>query len=254
MEEPSPDRVPPSSAGDSQRRIAELTQLAGGLAHELRNPLSTMMLQLRLLGELLSDESLHLQTMRRRAQAKVDTLRREAERLQGLFDDFLHLTGPRSLEPREIDLRETVARLLAFVAPSLADSGVSVIYDPPKEAVNCPADENLIRQALINLVLNAQQAMPDGGTLRIDVCSDGGQAVVRVADSGVGIAPSERERVWRPFFSTKARGTGLGLSITLRIVREHGGSLAFESELAKGTVFTVRLPGIAAEVETPDAD
>ena len=109
-------------------------------------------------------------------------------------------------------------------------------------------DEPLLSQALLNLLLNAQQAMPDGGTLRVVLTADADWCVLVISDTGIGIAPADRERIFAPFYSTKSKGTGLGLSITRRIILEHGGLLACESELGKGTSMTVRLPlrGFAA--------
>ncbi len=225
-----------------RRTIAEITELAGWLAHELRNPLSTMMINLKLLTEYLEDTTASPEDIRRRALVKLGVLRREAERLQTLFDDFLHLTGPYRLLREPTDLMAVVDRLVAFLEPVLQSGNVEVTIIRPDQPLRCAVDEKLISQSLLNILINAQQSMPDGGILTISVEADDGLGVVSVTDTGVGIAPEQRESVFRPFFSTKEGGSGLGLSITRRIIQEHGGTLTLQSTPGEGTTFVVRLP------------
>ena len=238
-----PERPDDSGLAEKYKRtVAEMAELAGGLAHELRNPLSTMMINLKLLAEDLRDTTSPFEDVRRRALLKVEVLRRESQRLQSLFDEFLNLTGPCRLRPEPTDLNLIVDRLVEFFAPLAQSKGIEVRLDRAETPVRCVADEKLLSQALLNIVVNAQEAMPDGGILRLSVGQGGGCATVAVSDTGVGIAPEDRERIWRPFFSIKASGTGLGLSLTQQIISEHGGRLDFESELGRGTTFTIRLP------------
>jgi signal transduction histidine kinase len=222
--------------------VVEMAELVGGLAHELRNPLSTMMVNLKLLTEDLNDIGLHPEDARRRALLKVDVLRREAERLQNLFDKFLNLTDPYCLERAEADVNAIITRLVEFFEPSAKDSRITLNVVLANDPLPCRVDEKLLRQALLNMVINAQQAMPNGGTLHITTEADGDMVVIKLSDTGIGIAGQDRERILRPFFSTKAGGNGLGLSITQRIISEHGGVLDFESEPGRGTTFTIRLP------------
>ena len=233
------------------RTVSEMAELAGGLAHELRNPLSTMMVNLTLLAEDLADEAARPEDTRRRALIKVETLRREAARLQRLFDEFLHLTGERRLECADVDIGEVVARLVEFFAPEAGRENVSIALDREDQPLICSVDERLLRQALLNLAINARQAMPEGGTLRFCVRRDGDSAVIALTDTGVGIESKQLERIFRPFYSTKAGGSGLGLPITQRIVGEHGGTLACKSEVGRGTTFTIRLPLAAAGTSGP---
>ncbi len=224
------------------RVIAEMTELAGGLAHELRNPLSTILINLELLAEDLQDSGADPDEARRRALLKVDTLRREAKRLQALCDDFLNLAGPCRVQHKPTDLNAVLARLGEFFEPLARQHKIRLkLLDPDSEVI-CPADEKLLSQAILNLLINAQQAMPDGGLLRIGARKDGLWAVIEVSDTGVGVAPEHHEQILRPFFSTKVNGTGLGLSTTRRIVEEHNGTLTFESTVGKGTTFTIRIP------------
>jgi signal transduction histidine kinase len=232
----------PADHDSLQRRVAELTELAGGLAHELRNPLATVMLNLQLLAEDLQNEQSRPEDVRRRALLRVNGLQREAERLQALFDEFLRLAGSWSIQTVTTDLRPIIRRLVEFLEPLLHAHKIEAVVRLPDEPVTCRVDEKLLSQALLNIVINAQQAMPHGGTLGIELDPRPDSVSVRISDTGMGIAKDDYERILRPFFSTKAGGTGLGLSLVKRIVEEHGGSLRFESELGRGTTFTVTLP------------
>lgn len=227
---------------EPNRLVAEMTGLVGGLAHELRNPLSTMMVNLELLAEDLQDSSAHADDTRRRALLKVEVLRTEAGRLQSLFDQFLHLADPYQLSRQTLDVNELVEDLCAFVEPSAREKNVQLIVTLQTGSLPCWVDEARLRQALLNIMLNAQQAMPDGGTLRVTTRGDADRVTIAVSDTGVGIAPEDQDRIWRPFFSTKAKGNGLGLAITQRIVHEHGGRLAFETQPGVGTTFAISLP------------
>jgi len=215
----------------------------GGLAHELRNPLSTVMVNLKLLAEDLQDLSVNPEDARRRGLLKVDVLRREAERLQQLLDEFLRLAGPCPLRLATIDLHEVIGRLVTFLGPLMTSRQVRVLVERDTTPLHCDADESLLSRALLNITLNAEQSMSNGGTLRIRLKPDGDDAVIEIQDEGVGISHSDRDRIFRPFYSTRPGGTGLGLPITKRIIEEHGGTLTFESEPGKGTTFFVRLPG-----------
>ncbi|MGD2109680.1 MAG: ATP-binding protein [Phycisphaerae bacterium] len=222
--------------------VAEMAELAGGLAHELRNPLSTMMIQLRLLAEDLEDLETHPLDARRRASLKVEVLKREAQRLQNLFDEFLSLAGPCRLGLVDVDVNKIVARLATFIEPEAKSRGIEVKLSLADQPLVCPVDDNLLRQALLNIIINAREAMPRGGVLRLATGTRGDQAIVAISDTGVGIAPDDHDRILRPFFSTKVRGSGLGLSVTQRIIHEHRGSLSFQSNPGQGTTFTIVLP------------
>ena len=222
--------------------VAAMAELVGGLAHELRNPLSTMMVNLKLLAEDLQDDRTSPEDARRRALLKVAILQQEAERLQNLFDRFLQLTTADLLERVDTDMNGVVSRLVDFFAPSAKSQRIDIELVLCDHPLVCAVDEQAIRQALLNILINAQQAMPDGGTLRVVSAPQGGEARITISDTGIGIAPEDVDRILRPFFSTRARGSGLGLSITQRIVRAHGGSLTFQSDPATGTVFTIHLP------------
>ena len=201
-----------------------------------------MMINLKLLAEDLRDPGAQADDVRRRALLKVDVLRREAERLQSLFDEFLSLTSPCRLDRTRTDLNAVIARLVEFFEPLAHNKNIELQVSNPGEPVMCGADEKLLSRALLNIVINAQEAMPDGGILHVSTRIDESWAIVAISDTGIGIAQQDREKILRPFFSSKGTGTGLGLSITQRIIHEHGGELTFESNPDEGTTFTIRLP------------
>ena len=239
---PAPGQPEAVNQSDSRRLVVEMAELAGGLAHELRNPLSTVMINLKLLAEILEDNGAHPEQARRRALLKVGVLRHEAERLQSLFDQFLNLTRTYELDRTETDVNDIVERLVEFFEPTAKQHGIKIELTLAPTPLVCLVEERLLRQAMLNILINAQQAMPDGGQLRIRTEADGETVVISVGDTGTGIAPEDRPRILRPFFSTKAAGNGLGLSIAQRLVHEHGGSLDFDSEPGRGTTFRIRLP------------
>lgn len=226
-----------------QDHLAELGRLAGGLAHEIKNPLSTINLNLRLLSEDLA-RSGHEQHVRwlRRLQGVQD----ESNRLKTILDDFLKYAGKYELTPVNLDLRQVVGELCDFFAPQAEDAHVVLRNRLPDEPVMCRIDENLFKQALLNLMINAVQAMDDGGELIITVSAEHGEGVVEVIDTGPGIPADQLGRVFDVYYSTKKHGTGLGLATTRRIVHEHAGTIQLESEVGKGTRFVIAMP-MAAE-------
>jgi signal transduction histidine kinase len=198
---------------------------------------------LQLLAEDLRDEDQSEADTRRRSLIKVGAIRHEAERLRHLLDDFLQMAGPCRLERKRVDLNKTVEHLAEFFSPQAAGTNVRLRVDCAEGPLECLLDEHLIEQALLNLLINAQQAMPDGGEVIVRTWRDSDEtAGVEVSDTGPGITREEQARVFEAFYSTKAHGTGLGLSTAQRIVSEHGGQLDLHSEPGRGTCFTIRLP------------
>ncbi|HUU86112.1 MAG TPA: ATP-binding protein [Phycisphaerae bacterium] len=224
-------------------RVAQLSQMAGGLAHELRNPLSTLMVNLQLLAENLRELEDDQQDVGRRSLLKVEAIRHEAERLKHLLDEFLKLAGAVRLDARRVDLNQTVEHLAEFFSPQADAAGVRLHAVWAPEPLECMLDERMIEQALLNVLINAQEAMPDGGEIMIRTRrGQRGTADVEVSDTGPGVPPEAVDRVFQPFYSTKGAGTGLGLSTTQRIITEHGGGIDLHSEPGRGTCFTIHLP------------
>lgn len=243
-ESPTLTTTEPATSGADLEAIlraqyAEMAQLAGGLAHEIRNPLSTMRMNLDLLAEDFQD----VETTRdRRARQKIDRLRRESERLEDILENFLRYVRIQDLSPDPADLNAAVDDLRDFCSPRAASQGVIVRVQLDETLPPVPLDVDLFKQALLNLMLNALQAMPDGGELHLKTRREGPWAVLDVIDTGRGIPEELRERVFESFVSTRKGGSGLGLPTTRRIVRAHGGSIELRSEPGKGSQFTVRLP------------
>lgn len=222
-----------------REHLAELGQLAGGLAHEIKNPLSTINVNLKLLSE---DLQRYQDDAHRRWGRRLESVQVEADRLKDILDDFLRFAGKVELQLEDVDLRRLVDELIDFFAPQTEASKVLMRVSLPDEPIRCRLDSNLIKQAILNLMINAIQAMSEGGELLIKVSGNRGDALVEVTDTGDGIAPDELGRIFEVYYSTKNRGTGLGLPTTRRIIREHRGDIRVQSEPGKGTRFIISLP------------
>ncbi len=220
-------------------QYAEIAQLAGGLAHEIRNPLSTICLNL----DLMAEDFREAESARdRRVCQKIERVRKEAHRLQNILEDFLRFARVQEIKRVPSDLNVVVEAMRDFCEPQAMVQGVVVrtFYETglPKVAL----DVDLFRQALLNLILNAQHAMPNGGEMILTTRHEGPWAILDVTDTGVGMTEDVRSRVFDAFYSTRPGGSGLGLPTTRKIVEAHGGTISVQSEPSKGTQFTIRLP------------
>jgi signal transduction histidine kinase len=222
-----------------QEHLAQVGKLVGGLAHEIKNPLSTIHLNLTLLNEDLReyDDEEHQRLSRR-----LERVNQEAERLQGILEDFLRFAGNVELQLRTEDLNSLVGELADFFAPQAEAAHVLLRTSLSDTPVRCRIDVNLIKQAVLNLMINAVQAMTDGGELMLHVRSEGEQGVIEVVDTGPGIPEEARAKIFDIYYSTKKDGSGLGLPTTRRIIHEHHGHLNVESEEGCGTRFRIELP------------
>src|SRR5262245_44237490 len=243
---------PAKSSGDAQPSAAEhyteLAVLAGGLAHEIKNPLSTIRLNM----ELLAEDFAESQALRdRRAYAKIQLVQAECLRLENLLNDFLRFArlGQMSLEPA--DLNSEVARALDFFQPKADESKIDVIRYLDPELPTVQLDRETFQAALLNLILNAQQAMPSGGQLVVRTRELPGWVILDLIDTGGGIEPEVQAKMFEAFYSTKPGGSGLGLPTAKRIVEAHGGRIGVESELGRGTKLTIALPTPPRLAEVP---
>jgi signal transduction histidine kinase len=219
-------------------RLAELGTLTGGLAHEIKNPLSTVQLNLQLLQEDLAPDN----PAYSRLANRLAVCERETARLRDILDDFLRYAGKIELERKPVELNVICEDLVDFFLPQAQLHRVQLRLKRFSEKLVFPADERLLKQAILNLMLNGIQAMPNGGELILSVSKTPKHAVVDVIDTGTGIPPDALARIFDAYYSTKRSGTGLGLAMTQRIVSEHGGLLTVTSELGKGSDFSIRLP------------
>jgi len=230
---------------NNQNRIIELSELAGGLAHEIRNPLSTLKVNLQLLSEDLqetSNEEYIDPDLSRRARQRLQTLHTEADRLEQLLNNFLKLIAQQEILTRETDLNQLVQQMADFFQPQAQEHQIQIRVSITDQPLVCAVDQDALKRALLNLLINAQQAMPDGGEMIITTRKDPEGAAIEITDTGIGIERDLLPRVFAPFFSTKKEGSGLGLSLTRRIVQEHGGEIEVKSEPGQGTLFTIRIP------------
>lgn len=223
-----------------QDRYTEIAELAGGLAHEIRNPLSTMRLNLDLLTEDFDEPKT---TQERRIRQKLDRVRIESHRLESILENFLRFLRVNDLRIEPADLNAVVDDVRDFLEPLAAQQGVVIRTHYGSGVSLVPLDVELFRQhVLYNLMRNAQLAMPEGGELILVTRVDGPWAVLEITDTGCGIEPEHLEKIFTPFFSTRRGGTGLGLPMARRVIDSLGGTIGVESEPGKGSRFTVRLP------------
>jgi signal transduction histidine kinase len=227
---------PPTPAGELS---AETAELAAGFIHEIKNHLGTLSLNLQLLAEDFTDA----QTPReRRALDRVTRLSGECQKLVELSNDFLRFARLRELHTRSVTLDEIVSELIDFFGPTAQKWNIEIKWFPGPDLRPVRLDPDLFKQALVNLMLNAEQAMPDGGTLTLIGRCEEETVYLDVIDTGVGIAPEAMAKLFRPFHTTKPDGSGLGLATTRKIVLAHGGTIEAQSEPGRGTKFTIALP------------
>jgi signal transduction histidine kinase len=223
-------------------RLAELGTLTGGLAHEIKNPLSTVQLNLQLLQEDLSPEN----PAYSRIVNRLNLVHRETSRLRDILDDFLRYAGTLELDRKHVDLNELVEDLVDFFNPQAQINRVQTRWKPSPEPVIVSADPKLIKQALLNLMLNAVQAMSEppasGNELILSVSTGENEAIIDVIDTGKGMPAEVLASIFDAYYSMKKGGTGLGLAMAQRIVNEHGGTITVSSEVGKGSDFRVHLP------------
>lgn len=229
-----------------REQYSEIATLAGGLAHEIRNPLSTIRMNL----DLLFEDAVESEDPKtRRMLRKLETIRRECSHLEGLLNAFLQFARAGEMQRQRCDLSRLVEAFIEFYKPEADKYGIAL---QPHLATDLPpveVDENLIRQLLMNLTRNAQQAIPagGGGTIAFQTYCRDGQVILEIIDTGVGIPEAARQKLFQIFFSTKATGTGLGLPTVRKIVEAHQGTVQCDSEPGKGTRFTITLPACNSE-------
>jgi len=230
------------SAAAERREYLELAELAGGFIHELKNHINTLSLNLQLLAEDFEEAQTPLE---RRAGERVAKLTDECRRLVDLSNDFLRFARIDDLETRPVHLEGVLDRMVDFLGPTARAQNVEVGWHAAPDLPMVSLDVELFEKVLLNLMLNAEDAMPDGGTLTLQARAEGIGVVLDVIDTGCGMEPELAAKAFVPFLTTKATGNGLGLATARKIVVAHGGSIAVQSEPGRGTKFTIRLPAVA---------
>jgi signal transduction histidine kinase len=231
-------RVEERASIEATRR-GEMVDMANGLAHEIRNPLSTVALNAQLLREDILDAPLAEEESARLVR-RVDALAREAARLKDILEDFLRFAGRMQLDAQPTDLREVIAELADFFAPQAQAAGAIIRVQSPDTPVIERVDAALLKQAMLNLMINAVQALehvPAGSRelmLRLEP-----SGTIHVIDTGPGVAAERVSEIFRPYISTKKGGTGLGLPVANRIVQEHGGRIVVYPAPGRGADFAI---------------
>lgn len=216
-------------------RLAAIGKMAAHVTHEVRNPLSSIALNLDLLEEELSAEELE-------ARALVQAIGREVARLSRLSDQYLSMARRKAPELEECDVGALVRSSVEFMRPEVEGHGLELSLHVEPELPWIMVDEGQIRQVIFNLVRNAREAMPDGGSIEVKVHGLHQNLVISVADTGPGVPQEEIEQLFDPFFTTKSHGTGLGLAVTRQILTAHGGQLSYKNSEPRGSMFTMEIP------------
>jgi len=217
----------------------ELATLAGGLAHEIRNPLSTIGMNLELLAEDLGEDD---SPRGRRMLRRIGSLRAECRNLEEILNAFLQFARAGELHLEEGQLNDVVSEYVGFLEAQAEAADVELRTHLDSDLPPVPLDRALMRQALANLCRNALEAMPEGGSIELLTRVRAGAVVLEVIDTGRGMDEKTRSKMFQAFFSTRSGGSGLGLPTVRRIVEAHRGQIVCESEPGRGTRFSVSLP------------
>lgn len=225
------------------RRLAAIGRLTANVGHEVKNPINAMVVHLELLRGKLASGAVERDSARKHVEILAD----EMHRLDRVVQTLADFSRPMDLDLREHDLIRVIDQTLELVRAELKEHGVTVESEVPPLPVPVRVDDELMRQALLNLLLNAMQAMPSGGVVRVTVRREQRLAVVEIADTGVGISAALLPRIFDLYFTTKPKGSGIGLAMTYRIVQLHGGAMEVRSDAdpaspTRGTTFTLQIP------------
>jgi signal transduction histidine kinase len=220
-------------------RLAAISRLTGGVAHEVKNPLNAMLMHVELAKMKLNHGDFDL-------QPQMEVISSEILRLDRVVKTFLDFTKPVELHVRDTTLQDLVQEIADLARPQATGCGIKLNVRLSEEPVNVTVDPDLLKQAILNVVVNAIEAMSQSGkadgVLTIESNIRGNAAEIRVADTGPGIPNELREKIYNLYFTTKAKGSGIGLAMTFQIVQLHDGTIEVATETGKGTTFTIRLP------------
>jgi PAS domain S-box-containing protein len=217
------------------RRLAAIGRLTSGVAHEVKNPINAIVIHL----EILRERMLQMDPETKR---HMDIISSEFQRLDRVVKTLVDFSRPMELRLEETDLRSIGDEVVALASPEAAQLGVTVEHERSPKPMPTRVDEDLVKQALLNVVLNGIQAMHNGGTLTVRSYTTGENGTIEVRDQGTGIPPEVRDKIFNLYFTTKTKGSGIGLAMTYRVLQLHNGALEFESEVGKGTTFRLVLP------------
>ena len=226
-------------AAEEKQRL--LSRLLARLAHEIRNPLSSLAIHVQLLEEDLAQVT---PALKAQTAGRFEIIRSELQRLENLVRQYLSLAAPSSVELQRVDVADLVRYVCELLRPEAAERQIEIAMDLPEALPPLTADPGQLKQALINLVINAIQAVERNGRIEIAVRADpaAGTFSLQVADNGPGVPGERRSAIFEPFFTTKSEGSGLGLWIVQQIATAHGGVVAVNDRANGGAAFTLQLP------------
>ena len=216
-------------------RVSAISRLTKGVAHEVKNPLNAILLHVELARMKLTHQDYDL-------DQQMDVISSEIMRLDRVVKTFLDFTRPVQLNRTEVKLSEFMEDIVSLARPQAANVGVEIVQKVNVEDSIITIDADLLKQAVLNIVVNAIEAMKEGGTLRFEAALKGDFAEIRIADTGPGIPADLRDKIYDLYFTTKQAGSGIGLAMTYQIVQLHDGTIDFDSEPGQGTTFTLRFP------------
>ena len=228
-----------ASQFDVASRLAAISRISGGVAHEIKNPLNAISLRLDLLRA-------HAEAQQDGLIPEIDILSNEVRRLDRVVKTFLDFSRPLEVRFADVDLAALAGEVSNLMTPQARATGVEMQFEAPAEPALMRGDADLLKQAILNLVTNALEAMKSegkvGAVLHLKVERTGDTVAVEIADNGPGIPPEVRDKVFQLYFTTKERGSGIGLAMTYRAVQLHNGTVDFTSELGRGTTFRLQFP------------
>jgi hypothetical protein len=216
-------------------RLAAISRVSSGVAHEVKNPLNAILLHVEVAKAKLAHGDTDV-------SPQMEIISREILRLDRVVKTFLDFTRPMELNLATIPVQRLVDEIVDLARPQAEALKIRVTVGQAAEGVDVRVDGDLLKQAMLNIAVNAMQAMPDGGELRFESSATADVAEIRISDSGPGIPPQLREKIFTLYFTTKKEGSGIGLAMTFRIVQLHDGTIDFTSEPGKGASFSIRLP------------
>ncbi len=230
---------------DVSARLAAISRLTGGVAHEIKNPLNAITVHLEILRSKLGGQYTEV-------EPEIETIAREITRLDRVVKTFLDFTRPIDLQMRPLEMVGLVREIITLVEPASARQNVRIELDAEPGEIYVHGDRDLLKQAVLNVVVNGIESMKEGGRLSIQVRRIADESSIVVADEGSGIPPDIQDKIFNLYFSTKGKGSGIGLAVTFRVVQLHNGTIDFTSEPGKGTTFRLRFPAIRKQETSTD--
>lgn len=222
---------------DVATRLAAISRITGGVAHEIKNPLNAISLRLDLLRARLGEPEEEL-------AGEIDILSKEVRRLDRVVKTFLDFSRPVDVKLTEVDLVAIAREVAALTTEQAGLADIQVWFEATVESAPIRGDADMLKQAILNLVLNAIEAMKNGGNLWLRVSREGNIVLLNVSDDGPGIPTEARNKVFQLYFTTKQRGSGIGLAMTYRAVQLHNGTINFSTEMGRGTAFQMQFPAL----------